>query len=100
MSAADPVVIASYARTPMGGFQGALSPVKATDLGAAAVKSTRRSTLTLGCGRSAAMKNEGNMPSSRKQAARASSGWPFTRIQHLRTGSASPPNGVARDAQR
>ena len=38
MSAADPVVIASYARTPMGGFQGALSPVKATDLGAAAVK--------------------------------------------------------------
>ncbi|UTP41619.1 acetyl-CoA C-acyltransferase [Phenylobacterium sp. LH3H17] len=38
MSAADPVVIASYARTPMGGFQGVLSPVKATDLGAAAVK--------------------------------------------------------------
>ena len=36
--AADPVVIASYARTPMGGFQGALSSVKATDLGAAAVK--------------------------------------------------------------
>ena len=34
----DPVVIASYARTPMGGFQGALSSVKATDLGAAAVK--------------------------------------------------------------
>ena len=34
----DPVVIASYARTPMGGFQGALSPVKATDLGAAAVR--------------------------------------------------------------
>src|SRR3712207_7578702 len=34
----DPVVIASFARTPMGGFQGALSPVKATDLGAAAVK--------------------------------------------------------------
>jgi acetyl-CoA C-acetyltransferase len=34
----DPVVIASYARTPMGGFQGALSPVKATELGAAAVK--------------------------------------------------------------
>ena len=26
----DPVVIASYARTHMGGFQGALSPVKAT----------------------------------------------------------------------
>jgi len=38
MSAADPVVIASYARTPIGGFQGVLSPVKATDLGAAAVK--------------------------------------------------------------
>lgn len=33
----DPIVIASYARTPMGGFQGALSSVKATDLGAAAV---------------------------------------------------------------
>jgi acetyl-CoA C-acetyltransferase len=35
---ADPVVIASYARTPMGGFQGALGSVKSTDLGAAAVK--------------------------------------------------------------
>jgi acetyl-CoA C-acetyltransferase len=34
----DPVVIAGYARTPMGGFQGVLSAVKATDLGAAAVK--------------------------------------------------------------
>lgn len=34
----DPVVIASYARTPMGGFQGALGAVKATDLGAVAVK--------------------------------------------------------------
>jgi acetyl-CoA C-acetyltransferase len=34
----DPVVIAAYARTPMGGFQGALSPLKATELGAAAVK--------------------------------------------------------------
>jgi acetyl-CoA C-acetyltransferase len=34
----DPVVIASYARTPMGGFQGALGAVKATDLGATAVK--------------------------------------------------------------
>ncbi len=34
----DPVVICSYARTPMGGFQGALSAVKATDLGAVAVK--------------------------------------------------------------
>ncbi len=38
MSASDPVVIASYARTPMGGFQGALSPMKATELGAAAVR--------------------------------------------------------------
>ncbi|QUD90025.1 acetyl-CoA C-acyltransferase [Phenylobacterium montanum] len=36
--AADPVVIASYARTPMGGFQGSLGAVKATELGAAAVK--------------------------------------------------------------
>ncbi len=34
----DPIVIASYARTPMGGFQGALSGVKSTALGAAAVK--------------------------------------------------------------
>ena len=38
MSTADPVVISSYARTPMGGFQGALAGVAATDLGAAAVK--------------------------------------------------------------
>ena len=36
--AADPVVICAFARTPMGGFQGALSGVKATELGAAAVK--------------------------------------------------------------
>ena len=34
----DAVVIAGYARTPMGGFQGALSGLKATDLGAVAVK--------------------------------------------------------------
>ncbi|WP_442680117.1 acetyl-CoA C-acyltransferase [Sphingomonas sp. ASY06-1R] len=34
----DPTVIVSYARTPMGGFQGALSSVSATDLGATAVK--------------------------------------------------------------
>lgn len=34
----DPVVIAGYARTPMGGFQGVLAPLKATDLGAAAVR--------------------------------------------------------------
>jgi acetyl-CoA C-acetyltransferase len=36
--ATDPVVIASYARTPMGGFQGMFAEVKATELGAAAVK--------------------------------------------------------------
>ncbi len=35
---ADPVVIAGYARTPMGGFQGSLGAVKATELGAAAVR--------------------------------------------------------------
>jgi acetyl-CoA C-acetyltransferase len=34
----DPVIICSYARTPMGGFQGALSGVSATELGATAVK--------------------------------------------------------------
>ena len=41
MSAAtdkDPIVIAGYARTPMGGFQGALGSVKATALGSAAVR--------------------------------------------------------------
>jgi acetyl-CoA C-acetyltransferase len=38
MSASDPVVIAAYARTPMGSFQGALSGVKATALGAVAVR--------------------------------------------------------------
>jgi acetyl-CoA C-acetyltransferase len=38
MAAQDPVVICSYARTPMGAFQGSLSGVKATALGAAAVK--------------------------------------------------------------
>lgn len=34
----DPVVIAGYARTPMGGVQGALASVKATELGSVAVK--------------------------------------------------------------
>lgn len=34
----DPIVIAGYARTPMGGFQGVFSGVKSTELGAAAVK--------------------------------------------------------------
>lgn len=37
-SADDPIVILSYARTPMGGMQGALADMSATDLGAAAVK--------------------------------------------------------------
>jgi len=35
----DPVVIAGYARTPMGGMQGVFADVKSTDLGAAAVRS-------------------------------------------------------------
>jgi acetyl-CoA C-acetyltransferase len=34
----DPIVICGYARTPMGGFQGALSGLSATQLGTAAVK--------------------------------------------------------------
>ncbi|MEM9094931.1 MAG: acetyl-CoA C-acyltransferase [Pseudomonadota bacterium] len=34
----DPIVIVGAARTPMGGFQGDLSGVKATDLGGAAIK--------------------------------------------------------------
>ena len=38
MSQTDPVVILSYARTPMGGMQGVLGEVAATDLGAVAVK--------------------------------------------------------------
>ncbi len=37
-SQADPVVVLSYARTPMGGMQGALADVSATELGATAVK--------------------------------------------------------------
>ncbi len=36
--ATDPVVILSYARTPMGSFQGVLAGASATDLGAAAVR--------------------------------------------------------------
>ncbi len=35
---ADPIVIVSYARTPMGAFQGQFAPVSATELGAVAVK--------------------------------------------------------------
>ena len=38
LSASDPVVILSYARTPMGAMQGVLSEASATDLGATAVK--------------------------------------------------------------
>jgi acetyl-CoA C-acetyltransferase len=34
----DPIVIVSYARTPMGGFQGALGSVATTSLGATAVR--------------------------------------------------------------
>ena len=37
-TASDPIVILSYARTPMGAFQGQLAPVSATELGAAAVR--------------------------------------------------------------
>ncbi|WP_271439336.1 thiolase family protein [Pontixanthobacter luteolus] len=37
-SANDPIVILSYARTPMGSMQGALADVSATELGATAVK--------------------------------------------------------------
>ncbi len=37
-SASDPVVILSYARTPMGGMQGVLADVSATELGATVVK--------------------------------------------------------------
>ncbi len=38
MTNSDPVVILSYARTPMGAMQGVLADASATDLGAAAVK--------------------------------------------------------------
>ena len=34
----DPIIIAGYARTPMGGFQGVLSAASAVDLGTVAVK--------------------------------------------------------------
>jgi len=37
-TAEDPIVILSYARTPMGAMQGSLADVAATDLGATAVK--------------------------------------------------------------
>ncbi len=38
MTSSDPIVILSYARTPMGGMQGALGEVSASRLGAVAVK--------------------------------------------------------------
>ena len=38
MPAADPIVILSYARTPMGSFQGCLAGASATELGATAVR--------------------------------------------------------------
>ena len=38
LSANDPIVILSYARTPMGAMQGALADVSATDLGATAIR--------------------------------------------------------------
>jgi acetyl-CoA C-acetyltransferase len=38
ISANDPIVVLSYARTPMGGLSGVFSDVSATDLGATAVK--------------------------------------------------------------
>ena len=37
MQSSDPIVILSYARTPMGSFQGSLAGASATELGAAAV---------------------------------------------------------------
>ena len=38
MSNNDPIVIVGQARTPMGGFMGALSSVKTPELGASAIK--------------------------------------------------------------
>jgi acetyl-CoA C-acetyltransferase len=38
MTQDDPIVIAGYARTPMGGFQGELSALRAPELGAAAIQ--------------------------------------------------------------
>ncbi|PLK25794.1 acetyl-CoA C-acyltransferase [Novosphingobium sp. TH158] len=38
ISASDPIVVLSYARTPMGGLSGVFADVAATDLGATAVK--------------------------------------------------------------
>jgi acetyl-CoA C-acetyltransferase len=38
LSANDPIVVLSYARTPMGGLSGVFADVSATDLGATAVR--------------------------------------------------------------
>jgi acetyl-CoA C-acetyltransferase len=38
VNSGDPIVVVSYARTPMGGFQGALAGMKSTELGAVAVR--------------------------------------------------------------
>jgi len=38
MTASDPIVIASTARTPMGGFEGDFANVTAAELGSAAIK--------------------------------------------------------------
>jgi acetyl-CoA C-acetyltransferase len=38
MTTQDPIVIAGYVRTPMGGFQGELAPVTAPQLGSVAIK--------------------------------------------------------------
>ena len=46
----DPVVIIGYSRTPMGGFQGDFTGVKATELGAQAVRAAvERSGVYMGC---------------------------------------------------
>ncbi len=46
---ADQVIISSYARTPMGGFQGVFRDVKATELGAVAVASDAVDRIYMGC---------------------------------------------------
>ncbi len=49
MSVSDPVVVLSYARTPIGSFQGSLAHFKATELGAAAVEAAvKRAGVALG----------------------------------------------------
>ncbi len=106
MTAHDPIVILSYARTPMGSFQGALAGASATELGAAAVarrgrarrrrRTTRSSKIYMGCvlpaglgqapARQAALKAGPAAPMSRRPrstrcAARACRprSWPPTR---------------------